>query len=85
MKYRACRSIEELYLIVMGNLPRLSMSVGDIAYKLIDRVVHVRGKNSHVEYYVTVSKFCFDDLFEFFEIEINGEWLPFGVLDDEKE
>ena len=32
-----------------------------------------------------VASYTLDYLFEDYEIEVNGEWKPFGVLDNEKE
>ena len=32
-----------------------------------------------------VASYVFDYLFEDYEIEINGEWQPFGVIDEDKE
>ena len=66
----------------------------------IGDVIHYRSKSEGIEAHIMymgtyhhknkgtivlgVASYTLDCVFEEFEIEINGEWLPFGVLDDNK-
>lgn len=66
----------------------------------IGDVIHYRSKSEGIEAHIMyngtyhhktkgtivlgVASFTLDCLFEDCEIEMNGEWLPFGVLDDNK-
>jgi hypothetical protein len=66
----------------------------------IGEIIHYRSKSERIEAHIMymgtyhhknkgtivlgVASFTLDCLFEDCEIEINGEWLPFGVLDDNK-
>lgn len=94
--YRACRNVKELYELVfnckskvedricidelVGTVIHFKQKVFDTTnYECItgiavyingDIAVHIKGCN-----------FELDELFESYEIEINGEWLPFGVLE----
>ena len=67
----------------------------------IGQIIHYRSKSEEVEAHIMymgtyhhknkgtivlgVASYTLDCLFEEFEIEINGEWQPFGVLDKENE
>ena len=66
----------------------------------IGDVIHYRSKSERIEAHIMymgtyhhknkgtivlgVASFTLDCLFEDYEIEMNGEWQPFGVLDDNK-
>ena len=92
--YRACRTVQELYELVFNTKSKsdtefyINELVGTVihfkqkgfdttCYECItgiavyingDIAVHIGGRN-----------FELDELFKNYEIEINGEWLPFGV------
>lgn len=66
----------------------------------IGEVIHYRSKSEGIEAHIMymgtyhhknkgtivlgVASYTLDCLFEEFEIEINGEWLPFGVIEDKE-
>ena len=84
-KYRRCENIEELYFVVFNHFPRASMKIGNIARNLIDSIHHIRNKRSGNEYYTYINSFSLEELFDEFEIEINGKWMPFGIEETETE
>ena len=67
----------------------------------IGQIIHYRSKSEEVEAHIMymgtyhhknkgtivlgVASYTLDCLFEEFEIEIDGKWLPFGVIEDDKE
>ena len=67
----------------------------------IGEVIHYRSKSEGIEAHIMymgtyhhknkgtivlgVASYTLDCLFEEFEIEIDGKWLPFGVIEDDKE
>ena len=97
-KYRACKNFQELFKLVNDmNDSSLTFSENECIYELIsDCVLHLKSKQSGAEYHTAIRSICknesihilinsslsFEDLFNEFEIEINGEWRPFGVLED---
>lgn len=97
-KYRPCKTIQELYELVT-NL-KSKMSEEECVHELLGTPIYFRGKYQN-EFYAIITQiniidskyllvlngamFSFKELFNNYEIEINGEWLPFGVLENEKE
>lgn len=91
-KYRACRTIQELYELVTNF--KSKMSEEECICDLIGTTIHFKGKYQN-EFYTMITQiriindrhliglngatFSFNELFNNFEIEINGEWKPFGV------
>lgn len=66
-------------------------------YNLLDTTIHYRSKNTGREFYSLITSiikheegylvylgigYFLSELFDNFEIEINGKWQPFGVLED---
>lgn len=96
-KYRPCESLREFYRVVMNEVPTLNMVEDDIIYDLMDSIIHIRNKSSiefHLNIngistdldgtknvLIGNTYLSFKDLFDNSEIEINGKWLPFGVID----
>lgn len=94
--YRACRNVKELYELVFNTKSKadtefyINELVGTVIhfklkgfdttyYKCITGiVVYINGD---IAVHIGVDNFELDDLFKTYEIEINGEWLPFGVLE----
>lgn len=90
--YRACRNVKELYELVTNF--KSKMSDEECICDLIGTTIHFRGKYQN-EFYTMITQmriingkhliglngatFSFNELFNSFEIEINGEWKPFGV------
>lgn len=97
-KYRACKTIKELYELV--NNTKCEFDEEECVYGLLDGyIIHIRNKSTGREYYsrivniakdeenyilITYAGYSLLDLFNKFEIEIDGKWLPFGVEDNEK-
>lgn len=96
-KYRACMDIKDLYELVSNSKCKLSdeeciyQLIGD------GYIIHIRNKKTEKEYYSKIANIAKDeenyilityagysllDLFNTFDIEINGEWQPFGILED---
>ena len=95
-KYRACKTIQELCKLVTGNTSIQSNE--QCSLYLVSCKLHIRNKSSNGESYLAISgiyiydyeiaikldsvSYCFNDLFETYEIEINGKWQPFGILEN---
>lgn len=98
-KYRPCESLREFYRVVMNEVPTLNMVEDDIIYDLMDSIIHIRNKSGiefHLNIngistdldgtrnvLIGNTYLSFKDLFDNSEIEINGKWLPFGVIDSQ--
>lgn len=96
-KYRACMDIKELYELVNNSNCKMSDEECIYQLIRDDYIIHIRNKNTGKEYYSKIASIIKDeeeyilftaagysllDLFNTFDIEINGEWQPFGVLDE---
>lgn len=95
--YRACKTIQELCRLVTGNTSIQSNE--QCSLYLVGCKLHIKNKSSNGEAYLAISgiyiydyeiaikfdsvSYCFNDLFATYEIEINGEWVPFGVPDED--
>ncbi|MGN0902420.1 MAG: hypothetical protein ACI4M9_03970 [Succinivibrio sp.] len=98
-KYRACRSVKELYMLVR-EIDTIFEENTLIFNLLHNTILHIRRKDDkEVEVYSFITKIikrndtfvigigggivlAFDELFGTFEIEVNGNWQPFGVLEE---
>lgn len=94
--YRACRNVQELYELVFNF--KSKMSEEECIHELLGTPIHFKDKNQN-EFYVIITQiniidseylivlngamFSFKELFNNYEIEINGEWKPFGVIDED--
>lgn len=95
-KYRACKNIRELHNLV--NDCKCKFGEDECIYKLIGGcIIHYRSKNTGREFYSLITSiikhedgylvylgigYFLSELFDNFEIEINGKWQPFGVMED---
>lgn len=94
-KFRPLKNIEEFYELVFETEGK---SEEDCIYQLIyDCILHLKSKKSCKEYYTAIrsicknedfqilinSSFTFEELFDEFEIELDGEWKPFGISDED--
>ena len=92
--YRACRNVKELYELVFNYKSKAEDSfcinelVGTIIHfkqKGFDTTYYecITGiavyNNGDIAVHIGGAQFELPELFERYEIEINGEWLPFGV------
>lgn len=94
-KYRPCRTIQEFYELVFNTKSKDEERF--YIDGLLGTPIYLRGKYQN-EFYTILTQiniidgkylivlngamFSFNELFNNFEIEINGEWKPFGILDD---
>lgn len=93
-KYRPCKTFKEMYELL--NNGEFDMDENECIHQLIDFTVHTKNKKTGKEYYSKIENIgkykeyyiliaCAGhsllDLFNKFEIEVNGEWVPFGVLE----
>ena len=94
--YRACRNVKELYELVFACKSKVEHSfcinelVGTVIHfkqKGFDTTLYecITGIavyiNGDIAVHIGGCNFELDELFKSYEIEINGEWLPFGVLE----
>ena len=94
--YRACRNAKELYELVFACKSKVEHSfcinelVGTIIHfkqKGFDTTLYecITGiavyNNGDIAVHIGGCNFEFVELFKRYEIEINGEWQPFGVLE----
>lgn len=94
-KFRPLKNIEEFYELYFETEGK---SEEDCIYQLIyDCILHLKSKQSGTEYYTPIRGICknedilifinssltFEDLFNEFEIEIDGEWKPVGIEETE--
>ena len=92
--YRACRNVQELYELIFNCKRETKDSfcinglIGAVIHfrqKGFDTTVYgcITGiavyNNSDIAVHIDGRNFELDDLFKNYKIEINGEWLPFGV------
>lgn len=90
-KFRPLKNVKEFYKLVFYTEGK---SEEDCIYELIsDCILHLKSKQSGAEYYTAIRSICknediqilinssltFEDLFDEFEIELNGKWVPFGI------
>ena len=92
--YRACRNIKELYELIfntkskadtefyinelVGTVIHFKLKGFDLTYyECITGIVVY--KNGDIDVRIDGCNFELDELFKNYKIEINGEWLPFGV------
>ena len=95
--YRACKTIKELYELVFNTKSKadtefyINELIGTVIhfkqkgfdltyYECITGIVVYN--NGDIDVRIYGCNFELDDLFKSYEIEINGEWLPFGVLEE---
>ena len=93
--YRACRNVKELYGLVFACKSKVEHSfcidelIGTVIHfrqKEFDTTLYecITGIavyiNGDIAVHIGGCNFELDELFKKYEIEINGEWLPFGVL-----
>lgn len=92
--YRACRNVKELYELIfntkskaddrfyidelIGTVIHFKRKDFDLTYyeSITGIVVY---KNGDIDVRIDGCNFELPELFKSYEIEINGEWLPFGV------
>ena len=94
--YRACRNVKELYELVSNLKSKMSEKecidelIGTVIHfkqKGFDTTLYacITGiavyNNGDIAVHIDSCNFELDELFKRYEIEINGEWLPFGVLE----
>ena len=95
--YRACKTIQEFYHMAYVS-PILEETIDGIICDLIGITIHFRDKYQN-EFYTIITQiriiddeyliglngaaFNFNELFNNFEIELKGEWKPFGVIDND--
>lgn len=94
-KFRPLKNIKEFYKLVFYTEGK---SEEDCVYELIsDCILHLKSKRFGDEYFTAIrgicknedfqilidSSFTFEELFEEFEIELDGEWKPFGISDED--
>lgn len=95
--YRACRNVKELYELVFNTKSKAEDSfyidelVGTVIhfkqkgfdttyYECITGIaVYINGD---IAVHINGCNFELPELFKGYKIEINGEWLPFGVLEE---
>ena len=92
--YRACKNVQELYELVSNLKSKMSEKecidelIGTVIHfklKGFDTTVYecITGIavyiNGDISVHIKGENFELDDLFKHYKIEINGEWLPFGV------
>lgn len=96
--YRSCRNVRELYKLVFNceRTPKDSFCINgligaiihfkrkgfDTAYYecITGIVVYINGD---IDVRIDGCNFELPELFKSYKIEINGEWKPFGVLDED--
>lgn len=94
-KHRACKNIRELHNLV--NDCKRDIGDNVCIDELIGKcIIHYRSKNTGREFYSLITSiikhedgylvyfeigYFLSELFDNFEIEINGKWQPFGVLE----
>lgn len=94
--YRACRNVKELYELIFNTKSKadtkfyINELVGTVVhfklkgfdttfYECITGIaVYINGD---IDVHIDGCNFELDELFKNYKIEINGEWLPFGVLE----
>ena len=94
--YRACKNVKELYELVSNLKSKMSEKecidelIGTIIHfkqKGFDTTLYecITGIavyiNGDIAVHIGGCNFELDELFKRYEIEINGEWVPFGVLE----
>ena len=94
--YRACRNVKELYELVFNTNSKadtefyINELVGTVihfkqkgfdttCYECISGIVVYN--NGDIAVHIGGAQFELPELFKSYEIEINGEWKPFGVLE----
>ena len=92
--YRACRNVQELYELVFNCKGKVEDSfcinelIGTVIHfrqKGFDTTVYgcitgiVVYINGDIAFHIDGRNFELDELFKNYKIEINGEWVPFGV------
>lgn len=92
--YRACKTVQELYELVFNTKSKadtefyINELIGTIIHfkqKSFDTTLYecitgiVVYNNGDIDVRIDGCNFELDELFKNYEIEINGEWLPFGV------
>lgn len=87
-KYRPYTLAEWIAQHEIGDVIHLrSKSEGIVAHYMYMGYAHGIGKNIQEVGIGTVTlgvaSYSLDYLFENYEIEVNGEWLPFGVIEDD--
>ena len=95
--YRACRNVKELYELVFNTKSKadtefyINELVGTIIHfrlKGFDTTLYecITGiavyNNGDIAVHIDGCNFELYELFKDYEIEINGEWQPFGVLEE---
>lgn len=95
--YRACKNIKEFYELVFNTKSkvedriRINELIGTIIHfrqKEFDTTLYacITGIavyiNGDIAVHIDSCNFELDELFKRYEIEINGEWVPFGVLEE---
>lgn len=93
-KYSACRTVQDLYELVFNTKSKadtefyINELVGTVIHfrlKGFDSTVYgcitgiVVYINGDIAVHIDGRNFELDELFKNYKIEINGEWLPFGV------
>lgn len=93
--YRVCRNVKELYELVFNTKSKadpefyINELVGTVIhfkqkgfdmtyYECITGIVVYN--NGNIAVHIDGRNFELDELFKNYEIEINGEWKPFGIL-----
>lgn len=94
--YRACKNIKEFYELVFNTKSKadtkfyINELVGTVIHfrqKEFDTTLYacITGIavyiNGDIAVHIDSCNFELDELFKRYEIEINGEWVPFGVLE----
>lgn len=94
--YRACRNVQELYKLVFNTKSKadtefyINELIGTVIHfrlKGFDSTVYgcitgiVVYINGNIAVHIDGRNFELDELFKNYKIEINGEWVPFGVLE----
>lgn len=94
--YRACRNVQELYELIFNTKSKadtkfyINELVGAVIHfklKGFDTTLYecitgiVVYNNGDIDIRIDGCNFELPELFKKYEIEINGEWLPFGVLE----
>ena len=92
--FRACKNVQELYELVSNLKSKMSEKecidelIGTVIHfkqKGFDTTLYlcITGiavyNNGDIAVHIDSCNFELDDLFKNYKIEINGEWLPFGV------
>lgn len=94
--YRACKNIKEFYELVFNTKSKadtkfyINELVGTVIHfrqKEFDTTLYacITGIavyiNGDIAVHIDSCNFELDELFKRYEIEINGEWVPFGILE----